>query len=101
MTQTKRTLKSPKVGGQLKQITQRCWQEFSDPLLNEIHKQLKSFKNELEIKDKVIRALKTTITEQNAKLDQLGQHRRRDSLRISGIPENVENDDSDAAVLTN
>ena len=38
--------------------------------------------------------------EQNAKLDQLEHHGRRDSLRISGIPENVETDDTDAAVLT-
>ena len=38
--------------------------------------------------------------EQNAKLDQLEQHGRRDSLRISRIPENMEKDDTDAAVLT-
>ena len=38
--------------------------------------------------------------EQNAKLDQLVLHGRRDGLRISGIPESVENDDIGAAALT-
>ena len=44
--------------------------------------------------------LKRTIVEQNGKLDQLEQHGRRDSLRISGIPEVQESDDTDAAVIT-
>ena len=33
------------------------------------------------------------------KLDDVEQHRRRDSLMISGIPENPDHDDTDAAVL--
>ena len=51
----------------------------------QIYKQLKPFNDELETKDKDIRALKRRIVEQNAKLDQLEQHGRRESLRISGI----------------
>ena len=38
--------------------------------------------------------------EHKAKLDQLEQHGRRDSLRISGNPKSVENDNIGAAVLT-
>ena len=80
-------LKSPAIEGQLKLIIQPSRQEYSDLKSIEIRKQSKPFKDELETKDKEIRALKRAIMEQNAKLDQLKQHRRCDSLRISGIPE--------------
>ena len=56
-------------------------------------------KDLLDKKDNEIRDLKRTIAEQKVKLDDLEQHGRRDSLRIAGIPENPENDDTDAAVL--
>ena len=93
-------LKSPNIKGQLKQIIQSSRQKFADLISSAIHKQLKPLKYELETKDNEIRTLKRTIMEQNAKLHQLEQHGRRDSLRISGIPENVENDDTYAAALT-
>ena len=93
-------LKSPDIKGQLKQIIQTSRQECADLISSEIHKQLKPLQEELETKNKEIWALKITIMEQNTKLDQLEQHGRRDSLRISGIPENVKNDDTDTAVLT-
>ena len=44
--------------------------------------------------------LKKTIAEQNDILDQLEQHGRRDSLRVSGIPEAAESDNTDAAILS-
>ena len=46
-----------------------------------------------------IRYLKRTIAEQKVKLNYLEQHGRHGSLRIAGIPENPDNDDTDAAVL--
>ena len=64
------------------------------------HYQLKPIKDELQAKDQEIKLLKRTIAEQNDKLGQLEQHGRRDSLRISGIPEVEESDDTDAAVIT-
>ena len=93
-------LKSPDIKGQPKQIIQPNRQEFADLISGEIHKQLKRLKDELETKDKDIRALKRIIMEQNAKLYQLEQHGRHDNLRISAIPENVQNDDTYAAILT-
>ena len=53
----------------------------------------------LDKKDNEIKALKQTIVEQKIKLDDLEQHGRCDTLRIAGIPENPDNDDTDAAVL--
>ena len=108
MTKTKWTLiiifyawlQSPDIKGQLTQIFQPSRQESAHQISNEIHKQLKPLKDELETKDKELRGLKRAIMEQNAKLDHLEEHGQRDSLRISGIPENMENDDTDAAVLT-
>ena len=75
-------LKSPNIMGKLKQIIQPSRQEFTNLISSEIHKQLKPLKDELETKDNEIRALKRTIMEQYAKLHQLEQHGRRDSLRI-------------------
>ena len=93
-------LKSPDIKGQQKLIIQPSRQEFADLMSIEIQKQSKSLKDELETKDKATRAFKRAIMEQNTKLDQLQQHGRCDSLRISGIPENVENDDTNAAIPT-
>ena len=73
---------------------------YADLISSELHRQLKPFKDALEAKDREIKELKKTISDQNDKLDQLEQHGRRDSLRIAGIPENEASDDTDAAVLT-
>ena len=51
-------LKFPNINGQLKQIIQPSRQEFADLNSSEIHKQLKPLKDELETKDREIRALK-------------------------------------------
>ena len=93
-------LKSPDIVGQLKQITQPNHDEFADLISAELHRQLQPYKEELRAKDQEIKMLKKTISEQNDKLDQLEQHGRRDSLRVAGIPEAVESDDTDAAILS-
>ena len=86
----------------LKQITQpspASREEFADMISSELHRQLKLYKDDLAAKDKEIQELKQTISELDRKIDDLEQHGRRDSLRISGIPENEEHDDTDAAIL--
>ena len=93
-------LKSPDIVGQLKQITQPNHDEFADLISTELYRQLQPYKEELRSKDQEIKMLKKTIAEQNDKLDQLEQHGRRDSLRVSGIPEAAESDDTDAAILS-
>ena len=62
--------------------------------------QLQRYKEGLRAKDQEIKMLKKTICEQNDKLDQLEQHGQRDSLRRAGIPEAVESDDTDAAIIS-
>ena len=93
-------LKSPDIVGQLKQITQSNYDEFADLISAELHRQLQPYKEELRAKDQEIKMLKKTISEQNDKLEQLEQHGRCDSLRVAGIPEAVESDDTDAAILS-
>ena len=93
-------LKSPDIVGQLKEITHPSRDEFADLISSELHRQLKPFKDALEAKDREIKELKKTISDQNDKLDQLEQHGRRDSLRIAGIPQNEASDVTDTAVLT-
>ena len=93
-------LKSPDIVGQLKEITHPSRDEFADLISSELHRQLKPFKDALEAKNREIKELKKTISDQNDKLDQLKQHGRRDSLRIADIPENEASDGTDAAVLT-
>ena len=46
-----------------------------------------------------IKELKDTIDKLEIKVEELEQHGRRDSLRIAGIPENGEHDDTDTAIL--
>ena len=93
-------LKSPEIMSQLKLITHPTKEEFADLISGEVHKQLQPFKEKLDAQDSEIKSLKKIIDEQTIKLDQLEQHGRRDSLRIVGLPESNENDDTDAAVLS-
>ena len=51
------------------------------------------------MKDAELQRLRNIIRDQQIMLDDLEQHGRRDSLRISGIPENPEHDNTDEAVL--
>ena len=84
------SLKYPDIVYQLQQITQPRRQKIPDLISSEIHKQLKPLKDELETKDKEIKALKKTIMDKNAKLVYLEHHGWHDSLRFSGIPVKVE-----------
>ena len=59
----------------------------------------KPYKDELLANDNEIKTLKETISVLDRKLDDLEQHGCRDSLRITGIPEKEEHDDTIAAVL--
>ena len=92
-------LKLPDIQKLMKQITHPSREEFADMISSELHKQLKPYKDELLAKDREIKELKETISVLDRKLDDLEQHGRRDSLRIAGIPEKEEHDDTDAAVL--
>ena len=91
-------LKLPDIQGLLKQNTHPSREEFADMIPSELHRQLKPCKYELLAKDNEIKAHADTISVLDKKLD-LEQHGRRDSLRIAGIPEKEEHDDTDAAVL--
>ena len=91
--------KQPDIKNIIKDITTPNHAELADTISAEVHRQMMPMKDLLDKKDNEIRDLKRTIAEQKVKLDYLEQHGRRDSLRIAGIPENPENDDTDAAVL--
>ena len=72
---------------------------YIDLLSAEVHRQTQPLKEQLREKDSEIEALKETIQMQQTKLDDLEQHGHRDSLRVAGIPENPDHDDTDAGVL--
>ena len=72
---------------------------FKELVSAEVHRQIQPLKHQLQQKDQEILDLKKTIFDQQVKLDDLEQHGRRDSLKISGIPEPAEHDNTDAAVL--
>ena len=65
----------------------------------EVHRQIASLKQQLSEKDAELQKLRNIIRDQQIMLDDLEQHGRRDSLRISGISKNLENDNTDEAVL--
>ena len=83
----------------MKDITTPNRHELADIISAEVHRQIMPMKELLNKKDNEILSLKKTITEQQAKLEDLEQHGRRDSLRVAGVPENTESDDTDAAIL--
>ena len=80
--------KSPDIVGQLQQITQPNYDEFADLISAKSYGQLQPYKEELRSKNQEIKMLKKN------------QHARRDSLRVSSIPEFKESDDTDAAILS-
>ena len=65
----------------------------------EVHRHIAPLKQLLSEKDAELQRLRNIIPDQQIMLDDLEQHGRRDSLRISGIPENPEHDNTDEAVL--
>ena len=91
--------KSPDIQQMLKNVMSPIQDELADRICAEVYRQTLSLRKVIEDKDKEINQLKKTVNEQKVKLDDLEQHGRRDSLRISGIPENPDHDDTDAAVL--
>ena len=91
--------KSPDIQSMLKDIVVPNLDAFKDMVSAEVHRQMLPLKQQLQQKDQEIVGLKETIVDQQIKLDDLEQHGRRDSLRVSGIPEPDEHDNTDAAVL--
>ena len=92
--------KSPDIQTMMKNIVTPNGDYFKDLVSAEVHRQIQPLKHQLQQKDQEILDLKKTIVDQQVKLDDLEQHGRRDSLRISGIPEPAEHDNTDAAVLS-
>ena len=91
--------KLPDIQALIKNIVSSDKELYIDLLSAEVHRQTQPLKEQLREKDSEIEALKETIQMQQTKLDDLEQHGRRDSLRVAGIPENPDHDDTDAAVL--
>ena len=91
--------KQPDIKNMIKIITTPNHTELADIISAEDHRQMMPMKDLLDKRDNEIRDSKRTIAEQKVKLDDLEQHGRCDSLRIAEIPENPDNDDTDAAVL--
>ena len=92
-------IKLPDIQAPIKNIVTSAKELYIDLLSAEVHRQTQPLKEQLREKDNEIEALKETIQMQQTKLDDLEQHGRRDSLRVAGIPENPDHDDTDAAVL--
>ena len=91
--------KSPDIQSMIKDIVAPKLDDFKDLVSAEVHRQMLPLKQQLQQKDKEIISLKETIVYQQTNFDDLEQHGRRDSLRVSGIPEPDEHDNTDAAVL--
>ena len=92
-------LKLPDIKELLKEITHPNREEFADMISGELHRQFKPLKDSITAKDDEIKELKDTVSKLESKVEELEQHGRRDSLRIAGIPENKEHDDTDTAIL--
>ena len=92
--------KSPDIKKMIKDIVAPKHDDFMDIVSAEVHRQKLPFRQQFQEKDLEILTLKKTIADQQVQLDDLEQHGRRDSLRVSGIPEPEEHDDTDAAVMS-
>ena len=94
------TCKSPDIKKMIKDIVAPKHDDFMDIVSAEVHRQILPLRQQLQEKDLEILTLKKTIVDQQVQLDDLEQHGRRDSLRVSGIPEPEEHDDTDAVVMS-
>ena len=92
--------KSLDIKKMIKDIVAPKHDDFMDIVSAEVHRQMLPFRQQLQEKDQEILTLKKTIADQQVQLDDLEQHGRRDSLRVSGIPEPEEYDGTDAAVMS-
>ena len=91
--------KQPDIRQMIAEIASPKNEQFSDAVSVEVHRQIAPLKQQLSEKDTDLQRLRNIIRDQQIMLDDLEQHERRDSLRISGIPENPEHDNTDEAVL--
>ena len=90
--------KQPDIRQMIAEIASPKNEQFSDAVSVEVHRQIAPLKQQLSEKDAELQRLRNIIRGQQIILNDLEQH-RRDSLRISGIPENPEHDNTDEAVL--
>ena len=91
--------KQPDIRQMIAEIASPKNEQFSDAVSVEVHRQMAPLKQQLSEKDAELQRLRNIIGDQQIMLDDLEQHGRRDSLRISGVPENPEHDNTDEAVL--
>ena len=91
--------KQPDIRKMIADIASPKDEQFSDDASAEVHRQMKPLRNQLSEKDAELTRLRNVIRDQQMMLDDLEQHGRRDSLRITGVPENPEHDNTDEAIL--
>ena len=84
----------------IKDIVAPKHDDFMDIVSGEVHRQMLPLRQQLQEKDQEILTLKKTIADQRVELDHLEQHGRRDSLRVRGIPEPEEHDDTNTVVIS-
>ena len=91
--------KQPDIRQMIAEIASPKNEQFSDAVSVEVHRQIAPLKQQLSEKDAELQRLRNIIRDQQIMLDDLEQHERCDSLRILGISENPEHDNTDEAVL--
>ena len=78
-------LKDKEVIKQFRDVT--GFQNIQDSV-NSLSRNIENLKKTIEAKDVVITALKEEVKTLNHKVDDLEQYSRRNSVRVTGIPEN-------------
>ena len=91
--------KQPDIRQMISNIVSPKDQEFADAVSAEVHRQMTPLRKQLDETNAELQKLKNTIRDQQTLIDDIEQHGRRDSLRIAGIPENPDHDDTDGAIL--
>ena len=91
--------KSKEMQNMIRDIVAANQEDFRDFMSAEVHRQIMPLKEQLQHKDQEIHDLKRTVRDLEGKFDDLEQHGRRDSLRVSGIPEPELHHNTDIAVL--
>jgi hypothetical protein len=79
-------------------MTQGVSKPVSQQIIESLNTQITSLKAELKIRDEKIAGMQKRIDELSAEADGLEQYTRRNSARISGIPEN-DNEDVTAKIM--
>ena len=91
--------KQPDIRQMISNIVSPKDQEFADAVSVEVHRQVTPLRKQLDETNAELQRLKNIIRDQQTMIDDIEQHGRRDSLRIAGIPENPDHDDTDGAIL--